>query len=115
MNRNVLMLSVGAAAAAVGCGDHGSSVSLGHGALRIHSDEVTIERSGGPAAQLLPGGVLKIGGERVALTAEQQASAATFYDAALAVRQHGVETGKAGAEVGATAAKEDVSGLAHGD
>ena len=115
MNRTVLALSACLVAGSVGCDKHASSVSLAHGALHIHTNDVTIERSGGPDAHLLPGGVLKIGSDEVALTPEQKAAAASYYDAALAVTAHGVETGKAGAEVGATAAKEVVSGLVHGD
>ena len=115
MNRTVLVILLAAAAGAVGCGDHSSSVTLGHGALRVHAEEVTIEGSSGPDAHLLPGGVLKIGSDPVTLTPEQQASVEAFYDAAHAISQHGIETGKAGAQVGATAAKEVVSGLAHGD
>ena len=115
MNRIVLVLSVVAVAACLGCGDHVQSVTLAHGRLRVYAHEVTIERSGGADAHLLEGGVLKVGGDDVALTPEQKALVSSYYDAALSITKHGIETGKAGAEVGATAAKAVVSGLAKGD
>ena len=115
MKRIVLVLPAFAAACAIGCGDHAASVTLAHGRLSVHPHEVTIERTGGPDAHLLAGGVLRIGSEDVTLTAEQKATVETYYNAALAITEHGIATGKAGAEVGAVAAKEVVSGLAHGD
>ena len=117
MNKTVLLLSLTAVGACLGCGDHARSVTLAHGQLRIYAHEVTIDRSAGAGAEahLLEGGLLRIGKDDVALTLDQKAFVASYYDAALAITQHGIETGKAGAEVGATAAKEVVSGLAKGD
>lgn len=115
MNKTVAVLSALAVAACLGCGDHVQSVTLSHGRLRIFAHEVTIERSGGAAAHLLEGGVLKIGSDEQALNPEQKALVESYYAAALSITKHGIETGKAGAEVGATAAKEVVSGLVHGD
>ena len=117
MNKTVLVLSSAAVGACLGCGDHVQSVTLAHGQLRIYAHEITIDRSNGEGAEahLLKGGVLRIGKDDVALTAEQKALVESYSDAALSITKHGIETGKAGAEVGATAAKEVVSGLAKGD
>lgn len=115
MNQTVAVLSTVAVAACLGCGDHVPSVSLSHGHLHIYPHEVTIERSGRADAHLLAGGVLRIGGDEQALKPEQKALVESYYDAAQSVTEHGIEAGKAGAAVGATAAKEVVSGLAHGD
>jgi len=98
------------------CGGGGVSViSLAHGHLQVRGSEVTITRSGAPDAQLSAGGGLRIGGQDVALSAEQRAQVERYYGSAIAIRGHALETGKAGAEVGATAAKEVVSGVLHGD
>ena len=117
MNKSILVLSSAVLGACLGCGDHLQSVTLAHGRLRIYAHEVTIDRSasGGAEAHLLERGLLRIGKDEVVLTPDQRALVASYYDAALAITQHGIETGKAGAEVGATAAKEVVSGLAKGD
>lgn len=115
MNRILLALPAAAVALTLGCGEHSESVSLAHGSVHIHPHEISIERTGGADAHLLPGGVLRIGNDDVTLTAEQKASVESYYTAATSITKHGIETGKAGAEVGATAAKEVISGLAHGD
>ncbi len=100
----------------VACGGPTETINLGkHGHIRFDSAEVTIARSTGPDAHLGSGGTFRIGGEQVVLSPEQRVQVASYYGAARAMRAHTIETGKAGAEVGLTAAKEVVSGLAHGD
>ena len=114
MNRFVLV-SLSVAAGLVGCGEHSSSISLARGHLTVYRHEIRIEHAGAPDARITEGGVLRIGSEEVPLSPEQKATAAAYYAAAMAIPKHGVETGKAGAEVGAAAVKEVAAGLAKGD
>lgn len=97
------------------CGHRTEGVTLAHGALRVNSHEVSIESSAGPEAHLYPDGRLQIGSEELALDSAAHAAVVGYFNAAQAVTEHAIETGKAGAAVGMTAAKEVVSGLAHGD
>ena len=113
-SRPWLALAVAGALLAA-CGEHSERISLANGKLRLEGTEVTIVKSKGPDAHLTAAGELRIGGEVVVLTPEQRAQVQKYYAATVAIRGHAIETGKAGAEVGATAAKEVVSGLLHGD
>jgi predicted short-subunit dehydrogenase-like oxidoreductase (DUF2520 family) len=107
------MAVLGAGLAA--CGQHAETINLAHGHLRLRGSEVTITRTQGPDAQIASGGALRIGGEPVVLAPEQRREVENYYNATVAIREHAIATGKAGAEVGLAAAKEVVSGLAHGD
>jgi len=107
------LVSLGAGLA--GCGERAGSFTIAHGHVRVEGAEVTISRSPGPDAHLAGGGSLRIGGESVVLSPEQRTQVDNYYQAALAVRTHAIETGKAGAAVGATAAEAVVNGLMRGD
>jgi hypothetical protein len=109
----ILLAATGTALAA--CSEHSHDFSFAHGALRVHGSEVIITGDSGRDAHLAPGGSLTIGKDPVTLSPEQRAQAESYYNAALAIRGDALATGKAGAEVGATAAQEVVSGLVHGD
>ena len=107
--------SIVAAAALVGCNDHSENLSVAHGRLHVHSTEITVESHSGPEAHLYADGRLQIGSDDVTLDSAGHAAVVGYFTAAKAMTQHGIDTAKAGAAVGVTAAKEVVQGLAHGD
>lgn len=115
MYPRLTILAAALGVALAGCGEPSANFSIAHGALRVHGSEVTIVRDGSPDAHLGAGGKLTIGSDPVTLTPEQRAQLESYYSAVLAIRTDAIATGKAGAEVGATAATEVVSGLMHGD
>jgi hypothetical protein len=109
------MVAAALGAGLAACGEHSETIRLAHGHLRLEGSEVTITRNQAPDAHLARGGALRIGGESVVLSPEQRLQVENYYNATVAIREHAIATGKAGAEVGLAAAKEVVSGLAHGD
>jgi hypothetical protein len=116
MTRTTLAIVVCAVAASLAaCGDNDTSVSLYHGSLKLHADEVTIAPGGVPAAHVWSDGRLTIGNTDVAVSADQRARLVDYYRGAAAITQHAVETGKAGADVGLAAANEVVKGLSSGN
>jgi hypothetical protein len=115
MHARLAILSAAVGAALAGCGEPATSFSFAHGAVRVRGSDVTILRGGAPDAHLSADGSLTIGSGPVTLTPEQRAQIQSYHSAALAIRSDALATGKAGAEVGAAAAKEAVSGLLHGD
>ncbi len=108
------VLGAGMLAALAGCHGHVSSRTTLAG-MDFDQDTVVLRRSGGPAAHITADGRFIVGDAPVAVTAQQQAQLVTFYGAAQQLKQHGIETGKAGAAVGLTAAHEALDGIAKGD
>jgi hypothetical protein len=116
MARMTLAVVVSVVAASfAACGNDDASVSLYHGSLKLHADEVTIAPGGVPAAHVWSDGRLTIGGTDVAASTDQRMRLVDYYRAAAAITQHAVDTGKAGADVGLAAANEVVKGLASGN
>lgn len=116
MTRIALALAVGATLGGLaGCGHHSGSITVAHGKVTVYDREVRIRSSGAADASITADGALTIGDRAVTLSAEQTAAADAYFKAATSIGQHGIETGKAGADAGMTAAKEVVSGLVHGD
>ena len=95
-----------------GASDEGMLDSvIGIGNLRISSDAVTIRQAGEPDARILSAGRLLIGGEELPVTEAQGA----YHGAAMLLREHGKETGIAGAKVGLAAVGAVIGGLVKGE
>jgi hypothetical protein len=97
---------------------HGSeSISIAHGAVHVHPHDqaVTIAPRGQPDARMTADGALRIGTDEVTLSAEQRAEVTRYVAAAMAIPEHAIATGKAGAATGVAAVTEVVHGLANGD
>jgi hypothetical protein len=110
MNSRLLLLLP----ALVACSG-GTDVNLGSTRLTIRDGDVVLSASGAPDARISKGGELRIGGSAIVVNDAQRSELAQYHAAATDLTTHAVSTGKAGADVGATAAKEVVSGLLHGD
>ena len=99
-----------------GASDEGMLDSvIGIGNLRISSDAVTIRQAGEPDARILSGGRLLIGGEELPVTEAQGAYLREYHGAAMLLREHGKETGIAGAKVGLAAVGAVIGGLVKGE
>lgn len=83
--------------------------------LSFSKDGVRISRSGGPDALVTADGAFKVDGRDVAVTPEQKALFAKYYESAYAMRSHAIETGLAGVDVAKTAVGEVLGGLMKGD
>jgi hypothetical protein len=92
----------------------GSSSLLG-GGINLRHDQVTLHVDGSPDAVIDPTGNFSIDHKPVALSTAQRALLQDYYRNTLAVRQHGIATGKAGVAIAGQAISSVVKGLAHGD
>jgi len=106
------IVPVAMTAALAGC--H-TEIHSGSGGINLGDDMVTLERRGGPPAHVTRDGRLTVGDTPVTVSAQQQAELVTLYNAAQQIKQHGLQTGKAGAAVGLAAAQEALDGIAKGD
>jgi hypothetical protein len=122
MKVHCLASVLAAAILAGGCtasGDHGSigfgSTSLANGRITVSGDEALVHVKGAPDAAIGAAGSLRIGRDIVATTPAQQALLRDYYRNALAVREHGIATGKAGAAIAGQAISSVAKGLANGN
>lgn len=113
------------AAMLAGCGndsDHTStnfiglgSSSLVNGGITVHDNQVTLHARSAPNAVINAAGELSIDGKPVAINAAQRALLQDYHRNALAVREHGIATGKAGVAIAGQAISSVAKGLASGD
>ncbi len=103
-----------------GCGN-GSDMSdfggtsIANGGIRVKHGVATLHVSGAPNAVISADGELSIDSKAVATTPAQQALLKQYAQAAFAVREHGIATGKAGAAVAGAAIQGVVASIASGD
>ena len=67
--------------------------------MSLDGDTITLHRTGGPSAHVTRDGRFTVGDAPVTLSAQQQAEFVTLYNTAQQIKQHGIQTGKAGAEL----------------
>ncbi|MBT2116639.1 DUF2884 family protein [Dyella sp. LX-66] len=91
-------------ALATGC-DSGSSINTSHGDIRVHGGLLVLAADGAPRATIDAAGVLNIDGKTISVDDRQRDLLRRYYTSATAVRQHGIETGKAGAAMAGEALK----------
>jgi hypothetical protein len=89
---------------AAGC-DSGSYTSTDHGRISTRDGLVTLRPDHGTEATIDQAGVLSIDGKAVTVDDRQRELLRRYYSNATAIRQHGIETGKAGAAMAGEALK----------
>lgn len=89
---------------AAGCGS-GSYTSTEHGRIAVRGGVVELKAEGVPKATIDQAGALSIDGKDVAVDDHQRDLLRRYYANAAAIRQHGIETGKAGAAMAGEALK----------
>jgi hypothetical protein len=89
--------------------------SLVNGGIRIRDGVVALHADGSPEATISAAGDLAIDQHPVQLNADQRNLLLQYYGNAVAVRQHGIETGKAGAAIAGQAMSSVAKGLASGN
>lgn len=120
MSLRLLFFALLAALLLAGCGndsnmsDFGSTL-IANGGIRVKHGIATLHVSGAPDAVISADGELSIDGKAVATTPEQQALLKRYVSSAVAVREHGIATGKAGAAVAGAAVQGVVASIASGD
>lgn len=112
-----------ATALLAGCGgsdDHltlinGGNTSIEDGAIRVEGSQIVLHPEHGASATIGSSGDFAVDGKPVQITPAQRVLLLQYYAGADAVREHGVETGKAGAAIAGEAIKGAVSNMAGGD
>jgi hypothetical protein len=89
--------------------------NLVNGGIRLHDGQVTLHANGAPDATISATGDLDIDQHAVEINPEQRNLLQQYYRNAAAVRQHGIETGKAGAAIAGQAISSVAKGVASGN
>ncbi len=89
--------------------------SIGNGSIQVEGNEVTLHPDNTPRASIDNSGRFSVDGKPIATNDAQRLLLKHYYDASAAIRQHGIETGKAGAAMAGHAFKEAVSSAFKGD
>lgn len=110
-----IVLLAGVLTACSDSGGYFGSSTIANGAIKVWHGEVTLNAKNVPPATISKGGDFSIDGKPVKLDADQRQLLLRYYAAATAVRQHGIETGEAGAALARSAVKGAVSSALHGD
>ncbi len=113
MKSKLLLMPLLLAPALAACSDSGSADAHFNGAMHVSFDDsgLKLTASGQPDAHVTPSGDLIVGHQAVAVTPVQRALLERFYGQAEKVRDDGIATGEAGAEMGAHAIGSVVSNL----
>jgi hypothetical protein len=114
------LLAVTALLALAACGESQRDAAAG-AAGPVHIDAMSFDgstvviRGNGAKARIAADGSLEIDGRPVPVDATQRASLARYHATALAIREHGIATAKAGVELAKGIAGDVIDGLAKGD
>jgi hypothetical protein len=106
------MFAIAAGVAGCNSSDHYDTVT---NYLSIHEGSIAVHSSGRADADITAAGDLSIAGNNVAVNDTQRDLFKHYYTTALAIRDHGIATGEAGAAVAGKALSSVASGLASGD
>ncbi len=115
----LLVISGLLAACTVGSGDT-SILSTGNGnsytsRITLHDGQITLHVKGAPNAVIDAAGDLTIDRQPITVNPAQRTLLQAYYRGAMAVRSHGIATGKAGVAVAGQAIASVARGLASGD
>ena len=91
------------------------SSSLVNGGITLRNDEVTLHVESAPNAVINAAGDLSVDQHPATVNAAQRALLQDYYRNVLAVNEHGIATGKAGAAIAGQAIKSVVKGITSGD
>jgi len=91
-------------ALAAGC-NGGTTTTTSHGSITVRDGQVILKAGDQPKATIDQGGALAVDGKDVAVDDHQRDLLRRYYANATAIRQHGIETGKAGAAMAGEALK----------
>lgn len=101
--------------AACGNAPDWSSTTIANGAITLRHEHVTLRTSGAPEAVITASGDFSVDGKEVAVTPDQRKQLQRYYQGALAVREHGIATGKAGVAVAGAAMTGIADAISSGD
>jgi len=98
-----------------GCGNGLNTTSIADGGIVVRGDRVTLHGDGGSEAVVDAAGKLVVDDREVAVDAAQRQLLKQYYQGALAVREHGLATGRAGAGVAVQSLKNAAAHVTGGD
>jgi hypothetical protein len=98
-----------------GCNNDFQTTTIANGGIVVHGGEVTLRGTGGHEASVDETGKLSVDGHEVAVDAAQRKLLQQYYQGALAVREHGLATGRAGARVAVQSLKNAATKVTGGD
>ena len=119
MNRSRLIPFALATLLLAGCNGHGehftlitaNTTSIDNDAIRVAHDRVTLNPDNGTSATIASNGDFAVDGKPVTVTPEEHALLMQYFGAATAIREHGIETGIAGAGIAGAALKSAATSL----
>lgn len=111
----VLSLALAAGFLLGGCGNGFHATTIANGGIVVDGSEVTLHGTGGSEATVDAAGKLVVDGRGVTVDATQRQLLQQYYRGALAVREHGLATGKAGARVAVQSLKNAATHVTGGD
>lgn len=116
----LLALAAVSLAACNGHGNHFNLISAGdtsinNGAIRVDDGVVTLHPDHTADASIASNGDFSIDGRPVTITPNERSLLQAYYAGALHVREHGIETGKAGTAVAGDALKNAADQVLGGD
>lgn len=103
-----------AAACLAGCNDHDRAETI-TSYISLHRGSVAVHAPGRPDADISAAGDLGIAGKAITVTAAERDLLRHYYATALAIRDHGLATGRAGMATAGKALSSVASGLASGN
>jgi len=105
-----------------GCNDSGhvsiigsDYTSIADGGITLKNDVITLHRDNTPDATITAAGDLQINGSTVMIDPAQREQLQHYSQGALAVREHGIATGKAGMAIAGAALKGVAASVTSGD
>jgi hypothetical protein len=114
-----LLLTVAASLVLAACGNasfgDSGSTSIANGGIVVRGEQVVLHGTGGVDGSLDATGNLAVDGRAVAVDATQRDQLRQYYQAAHAVREHGIATGKAGAALALKSVKVAAAHVTGGD
>ena len=100
--------------ASAGCNNDGGGSAFRHLSV-VDANHVAVHARRGPDAIVSSDGTLRIDGQPIAVTPDQQGQLKLYFDAAIALHDDALATGAAGLATAGTAISSVVAGLASGD
>jgi hypothetical protein len=113
----LLPMLILSAACLVGChhDDGGNNFDTVTNYISIHDGSIAVHAPGHADADITAAGDLSIANKSIPVTPAQRDLLKHYYAAAMATRDHGIATGKAGMDTAGTALRSVASGLASGN
>ncbi|MEP7186508.1 MAG: DUF2884 family protein [Rhodanobacter sp.] len=93
----------------------GSQISVSNGSIKLEASKVTLNAKNTPQAGIDSTGHFSVDGKLITVNDAQQLQLKHYYDASVAIRQHGIDAGKTGIAMAGAALKDATASVFKGD